>query len=136
VITPLGNRDHDAVERPITMLWNGRSRCRGTADHDALGRAITMPWNRRSRSAATRTQDDVAGRRYPLHPAELGSLTAFVDQPLVWLDNNRTERGIRGPVVGRRNHFGSKSVRGTEVLSDNYISPSATMTSPHPEQRR
>jgi len=44
-------------------------------------------------------------------------LTAFVDDPLVWLDNNRTERGIRGPVVGRRNHFGSKSVRGTEAAA-------------------
>jgi len=32
--------------------------------------------------------------------------------PLVWLDNNPTERGLRGPVVGRRNHFGSKSARG------------------------
>jgi hypothetical protein len=28
-----------------------------------------------------------------------------------------TERGIRGPVVGRKNHYGSKSRRGTEVAS-------------------
>jgi transposase len=33
------------------------------------------------------------------------------------LDNNATERGIRGPVVGRKNHFGSRSSRGTEVAS-------------------
>lgn len=44
-------------------------------------------------------------------------LTAFVDEPLLWLDNNRTERGICGPVVGRRNHFGSKSARGTEAAT-------------------
>ena len=31
--------------------------------------------------------------------------------------HNPTERGIRGPIVGRRNHFGSKSRRGTEVAS-------------------
>jgi len=44
-------------------------------------------------------------------------LTRFVDVPELWLDNNRTERGIRGPVVGRRNHFGSKSRRGTEAAA-------------------
>ena len=35
----------------------------------------------------------------------------------MWLDNNRTERGLRGPVVGRRNHFGSKSRRGTKAAA-------------------
>lgn len=44
-------------------------------------------------------------------------LTLFLEDPVVWLDNNRTERGLRGPVIGRRNHFGSKSARGTEVAA-------------------
>lgn len=44
-------------------------------------------------------------------------LKQFADHPAVWLDNNPTERGIRGPVVGRRNHFGSKSRRGTEAAA-------------------
>jgi transposase len=44
-------------------------------------------------------------------------LTRFVGDARVPLDNNATERGIRGPVVGRRNHFGSKSRRGTEVAA-------------------
>jgi len=44
-------------------------------------------------------------------------LTRFVDQPELWLDNNPTERGIRGPVVGRKNHYGSRSRRGTEVAA-------------------
>ena len=44
-------------------------------------------------------------------------LTPFLDHPEIWLDNNPTERGIRGPVIGRRNHFGSKSARGTEVAA-------------------
>lgn len=44
-------------------------------------------------------------------------LTRFVNNPLVPLDNNGTERGIRGPVVGRKNHYGSKSKRGTEVAA-------------------
>jgi transposase len=44
-------------------------------------------------------------------------LTRFVEDAQIPLDNNATERGIRGPVVGRRNHFGSKSQRGTEIAS-------------------
>ena len=44
-------------------------------------------------------------------------LTRFVNDPRIPLDNNATERAIRGPVVGRKNHYGSKSRRGTEVAS-------------------
>jgi transposase len=44
-------------------------------------------------------------------------LTRFVDDARIPLDNNATERAIRGPVVGRKNHYGSKSRRGTEVAS-------------------
>ena len=47
-------------------------------------------------------------------------LKVFVDNPDVPLDNNRTERGIRGPVVGRKNHYGSRSKRGTEVAAPFY----------------
>lgn len=48
------------------------------------------------------------------------TLRVFVDDPKVWIDNNATERGLRGPVIGRRNHFGSKSRRGTEVAAIMY----------------
>lgn len=53
--------------------------------------------------------------RYPLE--NWARLTLFVDDVRVPLDNNATERGLRGPVVGRRNHHGSKSRRGTEAAS-------------------
>ena len=33
------------------------------------------------------------------------------------LDNNATERALRGPVVGRKNHYASRSRRGTEVAA-------------------
>ena len=45
------------------------------------------------------------------------ALTRFVDNPLVPLDNNAAERSLRGPVVGRKNHYGSKSKRGTKVAA-------------------
>ena len=44
-------------------------------------------------------------------------LTVFLQNPWVPLDNNLVERQIRPLVVGRKNHYGSKSKRGTEVAA-------------------
>ena len=44
-------------------------------------------------------------------------LTHFLKDPRIPLDNNATERGLRGMVVGRKNHYGSRSKRGTEVAA-------------------
>jgi len=44
-------------------------------------------------------------------------LTHFVEEPRAPLSNNAAERALRGPVVGRKNHYGSKSLRGTEVAA-------------------
>jgi transposase len=44
-------------------------------------------------------------------------LTVFLGDPRVPLDNNATERSIRGLALGRKNHYGSKSHRGTEVAA-------------------
>lgn len=44
-------------------------------------------------------------------------LLRFLDDPRVPLDNNATERALRGPVQGRKNHYGSRSRRGTEVAA-------------------
>jgi transposase len=44
-------------------------------------------------------------------------LTRFLDDARIPLDNNRTERGLRGVVLGRKNHYGSRSRRGTEVAA-------------------
>jgi len=44
-------------------------------------------------------------------------LTRFLDDPRIPLDNNAAERALRGPVVGRKNHYGSRSLRGTQVAA-------------------
>lgn len=44
-------------------------------------------------------------------------LVLFLDDPRIPLDNNAAERALRGVVVGRKNHYGSKSKRGTEVAA-------------------
>jgi hypothetical protein len=47
-------------------------------------------------------------------------LVLFLDNPLIPLDNNGTEQSARGPVLGRKNHYGSRSLRGTEVAATFY----------------
>jgi len=47
-------------------------------------------------------------------------LTRFIDNPFVPLDNNGTERAITAPVVGTKNHYGSKSKRGAEAAATLY----------------
>ena len=44
-------------------------------------------------------------------------LRVFIDNAEVQLDNNATERALRGIVVGRKNHYGSKSERGTRAAA-------------------
>ena len=44
-------------------------------------------------------------------------LTRFLNDVRIPLDNNASERALRGPVIGRKVHYGSKSQRGTEVAA-------------------
>src|SRR5204863_4309430 len=44
-------------------------------------------------------------------------LTRFVEDPRIPADNNAIERSLRGPVVGRKNHYGSRSLRGTQIAA-------------------
>lgn len=42
-------------------------------------------------------------------------LILFLEDPRIPLHNNASERALRAPVIGRVNHFGSRSKRGTEA---------------------
>lgn len=44
-------------------------------------------------------------------------LRMFLDNPAVPIDNNASERALRGPVLGRKNSYGSRSRRGTETAA-------------------
>lgn len=44
-------------------------------------------------------------------------LTRLVEDPLIPLDNNDTERMLRVVVVGHKNFYGSRSKRGTEIAA-------------------
>jgi transposase len=84
---------------------------RRTESADVLAKIKTWLWSQ----AVLKTLSIGKAAAYTI--ANWERLTRFVENPLVPLDNNGTERAIRGPVVGRKNHYGSKSRRGTEVAA-------------------
>ncbi len=45
------------------------------------------------------------------------SLLLFLEDPLIPIHNNHTEQEMRNWVLGRKNHYGSRSKRGTEVAA-------------------
>ena len=47
-------------------------------------------------------------------------LCVFVDKPQVPMDNNKAERALRGPVIGRRLSFGSNSEDGARFTAIMY----------------
>ena len=61
-------------------------------------------------------------------------LTLFLKEPEVDIDNNAVERALRGVVVGRKNHYGSKSERGTQAAAVLYsLIESAKLVGINPE---
>lgn len=44
-------------------------------------------------------------------------LERFLDDPGIPLDTNAVERGLRAVAIGRKNHYGSRSERGTRVAA-------------------
>lgn len=53
--------------------------------------------------------------RYMLN--QWGPLLRFLEDPLIPLHNNHSEQELRIWVLGRKNHYGSRSKRGTEVAA-------------------
>ena len=88
-----------------------KAELRRSRSNEVLATMKTWLWNQ----AALKTLSIGNAAAYTI--ANWDRLTRFVNDPRIPLDNNATERAIRGPVVGRKNHYGSKSRRGTEVAS-------------------
>lgn len=117
---------HDHPEAHLPMEWirelyaideragddrERRAELRGTESAPVLEKLKSWLWAQ----APLKSLSIGEAARYALKYWD--RLTVFVHHPDVPLDNNQTERGIRGPVVGRKNHYGSKSRRGTEVAA-------------------
>lgn len=119
--------DHPAAEQ--ALAWIGALY---EIDARADGDGARLAELRRTESAAVLAElkawlaDQVTltslsiGKAAAYTIANWDRLTRFVNDARIPLDNNATERAIRGPVVGRKNHYGSKSRRGTEVAATFY----------------
>jgi transposase len=55
---------------------------------------------------------------YTLHHWQ--GLTAFLQDPRLPLSNNDTERALRHGVMGRKNHYGSKTINGADTAATLY----------------
>ena len=72
--------------------------------HDWLTTQVVLPQSALGRSIAYTLE---------LWPG----LVRFLENPDISLHNNGAERAMRGVVRGRKNHYGSKSLRGTQVAA-------------------
>jgi transposase len=108
----------------IAELYEVESRCATGPPGDAMR---TQLRDERSRPLVKRIHDWTLGVR-ALRESTLAKaitymggvwkgLLRFLDDPRIPIDNNATERAIRGVVVGRKNHYGSRSERGTQVAA-------------------
>jgi transposase len=112
-----------ALER-IGKLYKIESRCRAGPEGDAErarlrdteSRAIIAELHDWALSVETLPKSPL-GKAVAYMAKLWTGLTAFLDDPQIPLDNNGVERALRGVVLGRRNHHGSRSKRGTEVAA-------------------
>jgi len=91
----LRTRLRDEVSRPIVaelMDWAAKALGRYLPS-SKMGEALGYLLNQRSR------------------------LETYLDDPLVPIDNNQMERGLRNPVIGRKNFYGTKTERGAEAAA-------------------
>jgi transposase len=119
----------DHPEAHLALKWIGQLY---EIDERAEGDVVKMAELRRTESAeVVATMKTWLWNQATLKTLSIGNaaayvvanwdrLTRFLGDARIPLDNNATERAIRGPVVGRKNHYGSKSRRGTEVAATFY----------------
>ena len=80
-----------------------------------------MPGNiESSATVAFRIEVDALDHRAEDVQNHFDGFRVFSTDPNVPLDNNRTERALRGVVVARKNHRGSRSERGIQVAAMMY----------------
>jgi transposase len=116
----------DRALKIIGWLYKFEARAREEADGDEVKRLELVAEVRRKSKLVVRALKRWMEKQAPLPNSGLGKairytwglwpgLKRFLEDPEIPLDNNDVERGMRTVAVGRKNHYGSKSKRGTEV---------------------
>ena len=107
-----------AIERLVPGPFPGDAEAQATRQHLRLERSqpvLDRIWHWATVQVGLPRSDFGKAVRYMLERWD--GLTRFVTDPRIPLDNNAAERALRGPVVGRKNHYGSRSLRGTQVAA-------------------
>jgi transposase len=107
-----------AVERLVPGAFPGDAAAQALRQQLRTARSqpiLDRIWTWATEQAGLPRSDFGKAVRYMLE--RWAGLTRFVTNPGIPLDNNAAERALRGPVVGRKNHYGSRSRRGTQVAA-------------------
>lgn len=108
------------IEREIVEAFGARSRDEALALRRELRQARSRPVVERIGQRAMEIRalpESPIGRAVRYLENQWAGLIRFLDQPEVPLTSNLAEAALRGLVLGRNNHFGSRSKRGTEVAA-------------------
>ena len=99
-------READAQERPALLAELRRTESRRIVD-DIYG------WVTSERVLPRSMLGNAIAYTRQLWPG----LVRFLDDARIPIDTNQLERGMRGLALGRKNHYGSRSERGTQVAA-------------------
>ena len=107
-----------AIERGVPGPFPGDAAAQAIRQqlrHDRSRLVLHQIWQWATVQVGLPRSDFGKAVRYMLERWE--GLTRFLLDPRIPLDNNAADRALRGPVVGRKNHYGSRSIRGTQVAA-------------------
>jgi len=100
-----------------TAATEGRSYA---AADKQLRRAVQAMAELRDKTLANRAMPDPASKLMESLKYHWSGLTAFVDHPALPMDNNKAERALRTPVVGRKDFYGSGSTWSASLAATMY----------------
>jgi transposase len=103
----------DASTEPRAALLAARSRLRAERSKEIVEDLLEWAVEQRGAVLPRSKMGKAIAYMLKLWPG----LTRFLGDPRIPLDNNAAERALRGVVVGRKNHYGSRSKRGTQVAA-------------------
>jgi transposase len=86
--------------------------------HDAELRKAMTSFEQQVKTYAKRTKHEEAKKVFTMISNHWEGLSLFVELPAIPMDNNASENALRGPVVGRKNYYGSGSLWSGELASD------------------
>lgn len=116
LIQQLYAHDAEAAQGPPEGLAERRLAIRTSKSAPVIEALLTWATTTRARVLPSSGLGKAIAYMLGLWPG----LTAFLWDGRVPLSNAFTERGIRGPVVGRKNHYGSRSNHGLQAASVMY----------------